>query len=61
MADGSRIRPFRQTANRGEFLRKTGAELYNNRIVGLPGEEIPFRDGILYVNGCAVTEPYVQE
>src|SRR5262249_18146050 len=39
----------------------TGAELYNKRIVGLPGEEIAFREGILYVNGRAVSEPYVQE
>jgi signal peptidase I len=31
------------------------------RIVGLPGERIGFRDGILMVNGRSLDEPYVQQ
>ena len=37
----------------------TGKELYNKRIVGLPGDEIAIRDGILYMNGQPFPEPYV--
>jgi signal peptidase I len=35
--------------------------VYVKRIVGLPGERLGFRDGILFVNGHAVEEPYVQQ
>ena len=38
----------------------TGRELIVKRIVGLPGEEISAREGILYVNGARLAEPYVQ-
>jgi signal peptidase I len=30
------------------------------RILGLPGEEIALRDGVCYVNGRLLAEPYVQ-
>lgn len=30
------------------------------RIVGLPGETLEFRQGILYINGKQIEEPYVQ-
>ena len=29
------------------------------RVVGLPGEEVEIRQGIVYVNGIALSEPYV--
>lgn len=30
------------------------------RVIGLPGEMLEFRQGILYINGKQVQEPYVQ-
>ena len=30
------------------------------RILGLPGEEIALRDGVCYIDGLPLTEPYVQ-
>jgi len=30
------------------------------RVLGLPGEEIAFRDGVCYINGRPLAEPYVQ-
>jgi len=36
------------------------AETYIKRIVGLPGERIEVRDGVVFVNGRELTEPYVQ-
>ncbi|HID68909.1 MAG TPA: signal peptidase I [Desulfobacterales bacterium] len=30
------------------------------RVVGLPGDTLEFREGILYINGKQVVEPYVQ-
>lgn len=30
------------------------------RIVGLEGDEVEFREGVLYLNGRAVGEPYVR-
>lgn len=38
----------------------TGRELLDKRIIGLPGEEVAFQKGKLYVNGTLVFEPYVQ-
>ena len=33
--------------------------MYLKRVVGLPGEEIAIRDGVVEVNGRALDEPYV--
>ena len=33
---------------------------YVKRIVGLPGDEIEVREGVLHVNGQSVAEPYVE-
>lgn len=34
---------------------------YIKRIIGLPGEEIEYRDDILYINGKAIEEPYLDK
>ncbi|WP_227935790.1 signal peptidase I [Alkalihalobacillus deserti] len=34
---------------------------YIKRIIGLPGDEIEYRDDVLYVNGEALPEPYLDE
>jgi signal peptidase I len=54
---------FRQPA-RGDVIavRMAGwRAVYVKRIVGLPGERIAFRDGMLLVNGRPLDEPYVQQ
>jgi signal peptidase I len=33
---------------------------YVKRIVGLPGDEVEMREGVLHVNGQSVAEPYVE-
>lgn len=33
---------------------------YIKRVIGLPGDTVEFRDGILFVNGLTVDEPYDQ-
>ncbi len=46
---------------RGEIVEVwTGSRLMVKRVLGLPGENIAMRDGIFYVNGAPLTEPYVQ-
>jgi signal peptidase I len=46
---------------RGEIVEVwTGRDLLVKRVLGLPGETIALRDGIFYVNGVALAEPYVQ-
>ncbi len=34
---------------------------YVKRVIGLPGDEIAYRDDVLYINGEAYKEPYLQE
>ena len=31
------------------------------RVIGLPGDVVQISDGVLYVNGAAIEEPYLQE
>jgi signal peptidase I len=38
----------------------TGNQLWIKRILGLPGEEIEFRQGTLYINARPLREPYVK-
>lgn len=46
---------------RGEVVGVwTGSGLMIKRVLGLPAENIALRDGIFYVNGAPLTEPYVQ-
>ena len=34
---------------------------YVKRVIGLPGDRIMIRDGVVYVNGNALVEPYILE
>ena len=46
---------------RGEVVQIwTGRDVMVKRVLGLPGENIAMHDGIFYVNGAPLTEPYVQ-
>jgi signal peptidase I len=46
---------------RGEVVQVwTGRDVMVKRVLGLPGENIAMHDGIFYVNGAPLTEPYVQ-
>ena len=42
-----------------DFPRNVTQE-YIKRVIGLPGEEIQIKDGQVYVNGAALTEPYLK-
>jgi len=37
-----------------------GGGVYVKRLIGLPGDEISQRDGVVYVNGKKLDEPYVK-
>ncbi len=51
----------RRPPRRGDIVAiRTGRGLIVKRILGLPGEEIAMRDGVVYVNGQALAEPYVR-
>src|SRR5690606_29210187 len=34
---------------------------YIKRIIGLPGDEVEYRDDVLYINGKAIEEPYLDQ
>jgi signal peptidase I len=34
---------------------------YIKRVIGLPGDEVEYRDDVLYINGRAYEEPYLDE
>lgn len=36
-----------------------GRSFYCKRVLGLPGEEVAFQQGVLLINGAAVPEPYL--
>lgn len=42
------------------YLYKT-EEYYIKRIIGLPGETVQIKDGVVYVNGEALADPYAYE
>jgi signal peptidase I len=42
-----------------DFPRNITQE-YIKRVIGLPGEEITIKDGQVFVNGVALTEPYLK-
>jgi signal peptidase I len=58
-------RIFSSTPNRGDVvvfkLPRDPATDFIKRVVGLPGDEIQVRDGVLYINGQAVPKKFVGE
>jgi signal peptidase I len=40
-------------------LRSQSDELLIKRVIGLPGDVVEIRDGLVFVNGLALAEPYV--
>jgi signal peptidase I len=38
-----------------------GDELLIKRVIGLPGETVEIRDGVVYVNGAELDEPFIKE
>ena len=43
-------------------IEMTGrSAMYLKRVLGVPGDEVRFLNGVLLVNGVSVTEPYVEE
>lgn len=64
IALANRLAYFRQGPERGDVvavrLRESGRGIfYLKRVVGLPGEQVGFRDGQLWVDGRPVSEPYL--
>jgi signal peptidase I len=54
--------PARRTWHRGEvvlFRAPDNGKLTIKRLVGVAGDVVELRDGLLYVNGAEVVEPYV--
>lgn len=35
-------------------------EPYIKRVIGLPGERVTFREGLVFIDGMALTEPYIE-
>ena len=57
-----KVFPARRTWHRGDvvlFRAPDNGELTIKRLVGLAGDTVGIRDGLLYVNGAEVSEPYV--
>jgi signal peptidase I len=34
---------------------------YIKRVIALPGETVEVKDGVVYINGCQLDEPYIKE
>jgi signal peptidase I len=59
----NRLAFVRREPRRGEIvaIRLAGPNvLYIKRIVGLPGERVAIREGVVYVNDTELAEPYVR-
>ncbi|WP_019961686.1 signal peptidase I [Woodsholea maritima] len=58
-------RLFPRTPKRGDIIVFRGphneSATYVKRLIGLPGDEVQMRDGVLYLNGEALTREYVDE
>ncbi|MGC4375618.1 signal peptidase I [Fictibacillus sp. Mic-4] len=50
------------TPKRGDIIvfKATPTKDYIKRVIGLPGDEIMYKDDVLYVNGKQVKEPYLE-
>jgi signal peptidase I len=61
LAGINKLAYLRRPPARGDLVAVwTGKQLLSKRVVGLPGEEISIQQGVLYVNGVPLCEPYVQ-
>lgn len=50
----------RRSFGRGRIVAfRTGAAVRVKRVVGLPGEVVEFRDGLLFIDGEHLPEPYL--
>jgi signal peptidase I len=59
----NRLAYWRAEPRRGDVvaIRVAGGHvMYIKRIIGLPGERVAIERGLVYVNGTALEEPYVQ-
>lgn len=53
---------LRKAPRRGDIVAVwTGKELMIKRIIAVAGDEIAARDGMFYINGAPLQEPYVQD
>ncbi|MDM5186462.1 signal peptidase I [Bacillus sp. DX4.1] len=52
-----------QGVNRFDIIVFHGKEGYDlvKRVIGLPGDNIEYKNDVLYVNGKSIEEPYLQE
>ena len=39
---------------------RTAPSVYLKRVIGVPGDRVEIRQGVVYVNGTELTEPYVR-
>jgi signal peptidase I len=59
----NRVAFLRREPRRGEIVAiglAGPSVLYIKRVVGLPGERIAIREGVVHVNGVPLDEPYVR-
>ena len=50
----------RRSLSRGRIVAfRAGTAVRVKRVVGLPGEVVEFRDGLLFIDGAHFTEPYL--
>lgn len=70
VSDGVVIQPQKATATkRGDIVLFNGPReaatrcgaggRFVKRVIGLPGETVSERDGIIYINGKSLSEPYI--
>ncbi len=53
-----------RSPKRGDMLcyrAAYGKEVYISRVVGLGGEEVAIKNGQIYINGCLLSEDYIDE
>jgi signal peptidase I len=61
---GDRVVAVRGDVRRGSVVVFTGwspdpEKLFVKRVIGLPGDVVESRDGVVYVNGAELDEPYL--
>ena len=59
------VRKPQRALRRGHIVvidttRENGAHWQVKRVVGLPGDNLVFEDGLLFINGVPYTEPHLQ-